>query len=69
MEGCAAISIVSGPEFSSMRGNDGTADRKAQPHSLGFCREESLEDLFFFVSSTFGVGGFDKPLLKPDYLC
>ena len=48
MEGCAAISIICGPEFSSMRGNDGTTHRKAQPHSLRFRGEERLEDLFHF---------------------
>ena len=44
----AAVGIVCGPEFSSMGGNDGTADRKAQPHPLRFCGEERLEDLFHF---------------------
>src|SRR5215469_16543711 len=29
-----------------MRGNDGPADRKAQPHSLRFSSEERLEDAF-----------------------
>ena len=32
----AAVCVVCRPEFSSMRGNDGTTDRKAQPHSLCF---------------------------------
>lgn len=32
----AAVGIVCGPEFSSMRGNDGTAHRKAQPHAFLF---------------------------------
>jgi hypothetical protein len=31
-----------------MRGNDGTTDRKAQPHSLCFCGEKWLEDFFHF---------------------
>jgi len=45
---CAAVGIVCGPEFSSMRGNDGTAHRKAQPHAFLFCGEERLENLFHF---------------------
>src|SRR2546430_2576887 len=48
VEGCAAISIVCSPELSSMRSNDGTTDRKPQPHSLLFRGEERLEDLFHF---------------------
>ena len=48
MERRAAVGVVCGPEFSSMRSNDGTADRKAQPHSFRFCGEERLEDLFHF---------------------
>jgi hypothetical protein len=32
----AAVGFVCGPEFSSMRGNDGTAHRKAQPHAFLF---------------------------------
>src|SRR4029453_14638909 len=46
----AAVGIVCGPKFSLMGGNNGTADGKAQPHSLPFRREERLEDLFHFFS-------------------
>ena len=38
----AAVCIVCGPEFSSMRGNDATADRKTKPHSVRFRGEERL---------------------------
>src|SRR5206468_4352368 len=44
----AAISIICGPQFPSMPGNDAMADRKSEPHSLGFRAEERLEDLFHF---------------------
>ena len=60
----AAISIVCGPEFSSMRSNDGTTDRKAEPHSLCFCGEERLEDLFHFFlwNTTAPIGDGYKSL-------
>src|SRR5439155_25998671 len=48
LERRAAISIVCRPKFTSMRSNDGTADRQAQAHSLRFCGEERLENLFGF---------------------
>src|SRR4029077_3126818 len=48
MERRAALGIVCGPQFSSMRTNDGSADRKTKSHSLGFRGEERLEDLFHF---------------------
>ena len=50
MERRAAADIVGGPDFPSVRVNDGAADGKAQSHSLLFRSEERLEDalhLFF----------------------
>ena len=46
MEGRAAAGIIRGPDFPSMRVDDGAADGKAKPHSLFFRGEETLEDLF-----------------------
>src|SRR6185369_5453598 len=43
-----ALGIVCGPEFPAMRSNDGSADREAQAHSLGFRGEERLEHSFHF---------------------
>ena len=48
MERRAAVGIVCGPKFPSMRSNDGSADRKTESHSLGFRGEKRLEDLFHF---------------------
>jgi hypothetical protein len=44
----AAVGIIRGPDFPSMRVDDGAADGKAKPHSLLFRGEETLEDLFYF---------------------
>ena len=44
----AALSIVPNADVPSMRVNDGAADGKPKPHSVGFCCKERLEDSFFF---------------------
>ncbi len=50
MECGAALGIVRGPDFSSMRTNDGPADGEPKAHALHFCGEERLEDaLYFFL--------------------
>src|SRR5947207_12575824 len=48
MERGAAVEIVRGPDFSSMRTNDGVADGEPKPHSIRFCSEERLEDAVHF---------------------
>ena len=42
----AAVGIIRGPDFPSMRVDDGATDGKAKPHSLLFRGEETLEYLF-----------------------
>ena len=46
MERGAAVGVVCDPKFSSMRGNDGTTDRKAKPQAFRLCSEERLKELF-----------------------
>src|SRR5262249_17631119 len=46
MECRAVVGIVYGPEFSSMRGNNRAANRKAKPHSFLLRGEERLKNIF-----------------------
>src|SRR6266404_9923394 len=48
MKARAALAITRGPDFPSMRADDGATDGEAKPHSLLFRGEEALEYMFAF---------------------
>src|ERR1700757_4152833 len=62
MKGRAALRVIRGPQLATVGGDDGAADRKAQPQPLGFRREKGLEDTpHYFGRNTVAQAGDRYP--------